>query len=121
MFPAFILRFQEKSASVGDTATSKGTTTITAVKGENIDADPAPSGWQAVPNQPHLGTITKVAPGPPESPDYSPASDQFSVIPNDHRFFHLGTDTMTRVKAEKPENTDLSGRRLEAIPKCSSS
>jgi hypothetical protein len=117
MTSAFILRFQETCATANENVASEGTATITAVRAENVDADPDPSGSRIIPTQPQLGTKTSVR--SPESEDNYPPSKLFSVIPRNNHSSDAGTQTFTKIRAESADN-DLGARQIHSIPKLTS-
>lgn len=116
----FILRFQEPCLGAEDLAAATGTTTITAVRAEAIDADPDKERFGVLAQSSAsegTRTCTFVR---AESADEDPDARCLCAIPLDASP-SLGTQTMTRIRAEGVDEDPASGR-LRVVPTpCSSS
>jgi hypothetical protein len=116
----FILRFQEPCFDAQDMGVATGTTTITAVRAEAIDADPDKDRFGMLAQltvSAGTQTCTRVR---AEEADEDPDARRLCAIPLDANP-SLGTQTMTNVRAEGMDE-DPGGGRLRVMPTpCSSS
>lgn len=113
-FIPFILRFQEMCFGPQVMGASTGTTTITAVRAEEIDADPDKNHFGALPKQLANSGTTTATFTRAEGADKDPDARSLSAIPREAHP-SLGTETMTRTRGEAADE-DPGGRLLRAIP-----
>ena len=92
----FILRFQERCSDLDHPGVAAGTTTITAVHAEQIDADPDKKRHGAFVSPQNAGTATKTAIRA-EGSDSDPGRKDYGALGNP---INAGTATKTRVQAE---------------------
>jgi hypothetical protein len=117
---AFILRFQEIPSGPGSDCAPTGTTTITAVRAEQIDADTDTEDYGVFGGRrPDLGTITGTFVRA-EAADEDPGQRGLLAVP---RFPNpaLGTQTLTEVRAEDADEDPRTRSYLAIAPICCSS
>lgn len=117
---AFILRFQEISSGTCNEGAPTGTTTITAIRAEQIDADPDTKDYGVIGGRrPDLGTITGTFVRA-EAADDDPGQRGLSAKP---QFSNpsLGTQTLTKVRAEGADEDLRTKSYLAIAPICCSS
>jgi len=116
----FILRFQESCPGEEDMHVSAGTQTMTNVKGGDVDTDERGHRFEAIGDAfVRAGTMTKTGVGGEQSSDEDRALSPQRLLPIASAA-SVGTNTMTRVRAEGGD-TDPGARLLRAIPPCFSS
>ena len=121
MATAFILRFQEACVGGENTGSGVGTETITNVRAEQMDSDPNRPSYGVLGEQPaNGGTMTKTRVPNEGHSDQDRALSPLSVIPRQKGAFSLGTQTLTKMRAEGSDQ-DPGQRQLRAIPQCFSS
>jgi len=110
----FILRFQEICLGAETEDTFTGTTTFTAVRAEQIDADPDKHHFGVLPEQGASTGTTTATFVRAEGADEDPGACSRCAIPRDASPLS-GTETMTRARGEAADQ-DPGGQRLRAIP-----
>jgi hypothetical protein len=116
----FILRFQEACIRTEGVQVSAGTQTMTNVKGGDVDTDERGSRFEALGHASvSAGTMTKTGIHGEQSSDEDRVLSPQRLLPLASAA-SVGTNTMTRVRAEGGD-TDPGARLLRAIPPCFSS
>lgn len=103
MRTAFVIQFQEHCESIGNTVVA-GTQTLTNVRAEQIDSDPARVGsvgvFQRIAPLGGTGTVTKVH---AEGADEDPQIYSLRAFPVDQQKLRASTQTHTLIAAEAPD------------------